>query len=346
MGASGPGNGLEPGGGPPKGSRNDTLTARAQLITALATLGALIIAIVVAWQSKQTVDQNSQVTLLQSEDTQLSTAITAIGGADPAEQIAGLLLLTQNTMSRITNMKKSGESRADVYSDYTTALKIFSGYLSSHGQAYLAGVSAVSFGPGYGPSPPRFPLAINYAADQVKILLAGNMQSEVTALQPGMRPAIDLSNDELYGQFWHGINFAWVNADLPGIDLRGAELEYSQWGANSDLDHSFLQCADLTGANFHDADLSFADLNGAYVQGADFRGADLTGATIQVVYGTATWSHRPAGITVIPADKWHPNACLTNPSFWSAQPPVTTSPAASSSPVASSSPTSTPSAST
>jgi Pentapeptide repeats (8 copies) len=345
MGASGPGNGLEPNG-PPKGWRNDTLTARAQLITALCTLGALIVAIVVAWQSKQTVDQNSQVTLLQSEDTQLSTAITAIGSADPAEQVAGLLLLTQNTTSRITNIKKSGEPPADVYNDYLTSIQILSGYLSSHSQAYLAGVSTAAFGRGYGPPPSLFPLAIHYAADQLNILLAKNMQSEVTALQPGMRPSIDLSTDELYQQYWFGINFSWVTADMPGIDLRGAELGSSQWSPYSTLDHSDLQCANLSGANFRGVDLDSADLNGAYVQGADFRGADLKGATIQVVYGNATWSQLPAGIKVISAGKFHPSECLNNPSFWNGQSAVTTSPAASSSAVAGSSPTSVPSAGT
>ena len=227
-----------------------------------------------AWQNKVTVDQNSQATLLQSEDTQLSTAITSIGASDQAEQVAGLLLLTQNTMSRITNMKKSGETPADAYNDYTTALQIFSGYLSSLSQEYLPTVSAV-FGAGYGPPPPQFPLAIHYAADQLAPLLA--IQSTVTALQPGKRPAIDLTNDELYQQYWYGIDFSWVAADMPGIDLRGAELGSSQWGPYSTLDHSDLQCADLTDANFRGADLSFADLNGGYVQGADFRGADLKG---------------------------------------------------------------------
>jgi hypothetical protein len=341
MGVSGSGNGLEHQDSP-KGSRNDTLVARAQLITAVATLGALIVAIVVAYQSKQTVDQNSQVTLLQSEDTQLSTAITAIGSADPAEQVAGVLLLTQNTMSRVTNMKKSGEPPAEVYNDYLTALQILSGYLSAHSQAYLTSVSA-TFGPGYGPVQPLFPLAIHYAADQVNLLLA--MQSKVHALQPG-RPAIDLTNDELYQQYWYDINFSWVSTDMTGTDLRGAELGSSQWDSYSTLDHSDLQCADLSGANFRGAKLRFVDLNGAYVQGADFRGADLTGATIQVVYGNANWSQLPAGIHVKPADKFHPSECLADSSLWSRQPPVTTSPATSGSAVASSPPTPTPSAGT
>jgi len=347
MGTNGAGPGLGPAqGNPPENARSKNWANWAQVFIALGTVGAVVVAITVARQGQAAVNHNSEITLRQSEDTQLSTAINAIGATDPAEQIAGLFLLTQNTMSRLANMDQSGEQAADVYNDYSTALDILSGYLGTHSQAYLTGVSPATFRRGYGQPPTAPPLAIVYAADQLVALLAKKMQHEVTALQPGMRPAIDLSNDELYGQPWFGINFGWVNADMPGIDLRGAELGSSQWSVNSDLNGAYLQCADLTDADFRGAHLRSADLNGANVQGADFRGADLQGATITTVYGTAKWSQQPAGITVIPADKFHPSACLANPSFWSGQPPpVTSSPATSSSTVPSSSPASTPSAS-
>ncbi len=78
--------------------RDKTWADRAQVIVAGATLVALFVTIIVAWQGQQTVNHNSQVTQRQSLDTQLSTAITAIGSSDTAgEEIAGLLLLAQNT---------------------------------------------------------------------------------------------------------------------------------------------------------------------------------------------------------------------------------------------------------
>ena len=144
----------------------------------------------------------------------------------------------------------------------------------------------------------------------------------------GERPALDLANDELSGQPWTGINFGWISAYLVGIDLRGASLERSHWSASSDLSHAYLQCADLQGADFAGADLSDADLAGANVQGADFRGANLEGATLAPVYGVATWSQRPAGLTTAPVARWDPGVCLRSSQFWRNAPAAASTPSA------------------
>jgi pentapeptide repeat protein len=300
--------------------RDKTWADRAQVIIALATLGALIVTIVVACQGQQTVNHNSQVTLRQAEDTQLSTAITAIGSSDTPEEIAGLLLLRQNTLSRFALQGETGEPAADVYSDYTTALQVLSGYLSSRTQEFLTGYSDQAswpFGRGYGiPASPGIPLDIYYAADQIRDLLASKVMTEVAGLSLGEQPALDLSNDELTGQSWTAIDFSWISAFLVGIDLRGADLASSQWSTSSDLSHAYLQCADLQGANFAGADLSFADLAGADVQGADFRGAQLEGTLLAPVYGVASWSQQPTGLTDLPAARWNQSACLRNTHLW------------------------------
>ena len=336
LGASGPGD-------PQKGARIKIWTDRTQVAASVATALAVIVAIWVAGQGQVTVDHNSQVTLRQSEDAQLSTAITAIGSSDTAEEIAGLLLLARNTSNRFTLMGETEEPPADVYGDYTTALQILSGYLSSHGETFLADSGtqrSASFGRGYGvPPSPGVPLDIIYAANQIKFLLASDMQSNVAALKVAVRPALDLSNDELIGQPWTGVNFSWMSAYMVGIDLRGASLESSQWSTDSDLANSDLQCADLQDANFQGANLSNADLEGAYVQGADFRGANIKGAVFKQLYGAAKWSRHPPGIVTLSVHKWNPATCLRNSTFWRGQPASVSAPPSLSSPKPSSSPT-------
>jgi uncharacterized protein YjbI with pentapeptide repeats len=315
----------------------------------LAPVLAILVAVWVATQGQVTVDRSNRATLRQSEDAQLSTAITAIGSNDTAEQIAGLLLLARNTSNRFTLMGQAEEALADVYGDYTTALQILSGYLRSHSDTLLTGnaQTAALFGRGYGLHPPSgIPLDITYAANQVKFLLATNMERKVGALNVGAQPAIDLSNDELIGQPWTNVNFGWIHAFMVGIDLRGASLESSQWSNNSDLAGSYLQCADLQNANFRGANLNGADLEGAYVQGADFRGANIKGAVFGQLYGKAKWSSQPLGIRTLSAHNWTSAACLQNASFWRGQPTPASTPTAVSSPAPSSSPTPKPSAST
>jgi hypothetical protein len=329
--------------------RDQTWADRAQIIVAGATVVALFVTIIVAWQGQQTVNHNSQVTLQQSLDAQLSTAITSIGSSDTAEEIAGLLLLKQNMQSRLALMGQTGEPATDVFSDYTTALQILSGYLSSRGEQFVTGYTdqaSSPFGRGYGiPASPGIPLDIYYAADQVKDLFTSDMQKSVTSLGLGEQPHIDLANDELQGQAWTGIDFGWVGAFLVGIDLRGASLERSHWSASSDLSHAYLQCADLQGADFAGANLSGADLAGANIQGADFRGANLAGATLHPVYGVATWSQPPAGPSVHSVARWDQGACLASSQYWRNAPAAGSSHGAGPSPGPTTSPTAKPSVS-
>lgn len=145
------------------------------------------------------------------------------------------------------------------------------------------------------------------------------MAAKVAALDTGIAPALELSDDELIGQPWRGVNFGWVYAYMVGIDLRGSDLVKSQWSYRSDLTGAYLQCADLEGANFRGANLSHADLRGANVAGADFRGADLRGATLTSLYGQAKWSRPPKGTPLQPTG-WSSYTCLQNSSFWHKRP--------------------------
>jgi hypothetical protein len=283
----------------------------AQVIGTIIAAIAVVVAIFVAHQGQVALKSGDRNAALQSADSQLSAAMSAIGSGDVAARTAGLLLLTDDTLNRVARQSETGENPAEVYNNYTSALHIFGSYINGHGETFLADNRAhASFGRGYGRPSSQIPLDIVYAADQLQALLAKNLQIELTALQPGVHPPIDLANDELYGQFWHGVNFGWATAYLVGVDLRGADLESSQWSGRSNLSYAYLQCSDLRAANFRGADLRFADLNGTNVQDADFRGAKLLGAKITKVYGSAKWSQKPPGITILPESKWHMSSCL------------------------------------
>jgi hypothetical protein len=290
----------------------------AQGIIAFVSVAAVILAGIVAWTSYQTTLHDARTSLRQAQDSQLSAAIDALGAPDSmAERIAGLLLLRRNTEGRFTQASQSGELPGDVYDDYTTALQILSGYLSSRSQAVLTTFPYKTFHRGYGaPAVPGVTslsdqaIDLYYAADQVRVLLRTDVESMVRALHIHMQPAIDLSNDELYGASWTGVNFSWVYAFMEGIDLRNVDLAAALF-QGADLRGAYLQCADLTGALFQGADLRNADLNGADVQGADFRGAriKLPKGPV-VVYGTARWSHVPAGLIALPVGGWNQGWCV------------------------------------
>jgi Pentapeptide repeats (8 copies) len=306
--------------------RSQIWAAWAQVGAMLAALLTAAVAVYVARQSQATVNRDTQNALQQSEDAQLSTAIAALGSTSASERVAGLLLLTQNTAGRFALAAKTGESPAQLFDDYTTALQTLSAYLSSASTNLLASTAASQpgkpFGRGYGTLVQPAPIDLQYAVDQVRFLMTSSSQREVMSQHLG-RPAIDLSSDELSGANLTNANFGWVYGYLFAIDLRGATLEYSHWSSRSDLSTAYLQCADLRHADFRGANLSYADLSGADVQGADFTGANLRGLKAAYVYGTAKWLAHRAPVAM-PVQDWRPLTCLANSKLWEKAPVAST----------------------
>jgi hypothetical protein len=310
----------------PSNSKKDDLesrVARGQLRaswaqTAIAAL-AFLIAIWAAYTGQQAIKASDQAAARQSADSQLSDALADIKTVTTTGEgaITGLVVLEENTVDRVVN-NDADEPPAEVYASYSSALQIFGGYLSGYNGAKAAcpetGVNAMCFGRGWGPPLP-LPLDISTAANQVQLLLTKKLEDEVVALNVG-QPTINLSDDELAGQQWPSINFGWIQAALTNTDLRGADLEYSQWSSNSNLSHSYLQCADLKNAVLRGADLNDADLRGANIQGVDLRGAQILGALVEPLYGVPKWPGPLRGITTLPVSQWKQSACLQNPKFW------------------------------
>jgi uncharacterized protein YjbI with pentapeptide repeats len=74
---------------------------------------------------------------------------------------------------------------------------------------------------------------------------------------------------------------------------------------------AYLQCADLSGADFRGANLTDADLRGANVNGANFQGAVLNGVKTDGAFGTAK------GLQVVqPSPLWNQASCVSNRRYW------------------------------
>jgi hypothetical protein len=299
----------------------------AQVVASLAALATAVVAILVAHQSQVTVNHDTQTALQQSEDAQLSEAISALGSSSASERVAGLLLLTQNTTGRFALAAKTGEDPVQLFDDYTTTLQTLSAYLSSGSTTLLAATAksqpSVPFGPGYGRLLQPGPIDLQYAVDQVRFLLTLSLQRDVMSEHVG-RPAIDLSDDELSGANLAGVHFDWVRAYLAAIDLRGASLEHSRWSKRSNLSGAHLQCADLSKSVLRGVNLSDADLSGANVQSANFARAYFKGVKIAYVYGRARWPAYRAPKKVLPERDWDPVTCMRNQALWQNTPAVKT----------------------
>jgi uncharacterized protein YjbI with pentapeptide repeats len=329
----------------------------AQALASLATVAAVVVALYVALQGQQSLKNATQYNLQQAQDNQFSKALTSLGSSDTTERIAGLVLLRLNVANRLTPESSAVFGKKNAYSYYTTALEIFSGYLNSHGREFLASVGSghgmQSFGPGYGTlPPPGFSLDIQYAIDEVRDML--NLRKQVGALTHGT-PAFDIANDELYQKNLSGMNFSWIIAYMPGIDLRGTDMEKVHFGRQDDLKHSYLQCADLSGADLKGAHMQNADLRGAdlagadlqgtrlggaHLQGADVNGANfsrarVSGAELKGMYGKAIGL--PLGVVPSAANPPSQSSCLTDKHYWDtsgASPSPISSPSAKPSPSA------------
>jgi len=222
-------------------------TGIAQAVLSVATVAAVLVALWVALQGQQSLKGATQNNLEQAQDDQFSTALTSLGSNDVTERIAGLALLELDASDRLTPTSTAAFGKPSAYNYYTTTLEIFSGFLHSHGVGSMTtagtGGGMQPFGPGYGTPPPgAFSIDIQYAADEIAKML--ELKNQVRAVSK-VTPSFDVANDELYEVNLSGMNLSWVYAYMVGIDLRGAVLEKVHLSSLDDVEHSFLQCADL-----------------------------------------------------------------------------------------------------
>jgi hypothetical protein len=292
----------------------------AQLLIGLTAITAAVVAVISANVARTAV----QATLLtidrQSEESRLSTAVTAIGGTTPADRAAGMELLRRLVEQRLTAAEATPANswdRADAHGLYVSSTVILANYLRS--------ITADVTDEPHCLSP--MPLDDQYAADglqQLLSLLSAKTAKEV--LDMGAKPSIDLSTDKLCQQFWAGIRFDGLHAaDLKNIDLRGADLQWSVWGhANlkgadlqcTHLYHANLRQADLTNADLRGADLYNADLSQATLTGANLSGADLLNTKLPPGYTPADW----ADTSMVKPGPWDPGPCLAYTPYWTSPP--------------------------
>ncbi|MGH3480085.1 MAG: pentapeptide repeat-containing protein [Nocardioidaceae bacterium] len=287
-----------------------SLSTFAQILIAVAAVGAAIFAAIAVREANRAVDVAAEGIERQSSEDRLATAVEATGGDQAAQRAAGFRLLQQLASREIT-AAGSDREKADAHNLYGASLDVLEVYLR-HGPD--SPVDSATEGLGYGyPTPP---IDNVYAAGVLRELM--KLREDMLDLVPGRTaPGVDLSNVQLRGVSWPQIDFSWLGGHFfDGIDLREANLRGSIWGEfnskgeprGSSLAGAFLQCADLTGATLIGVDLTDADLRGATLRGvnlaeADLEKADLRAADLTGVKGLSdeqlrdvTWDETTAGL--------------------------------------------------
>ena len=301
-----------------KSTKSQNWVQLAQVLSVLVALSSTLVALLSVRQSNEAAQSAAQASVQQTAENQLTSAVSSLNTGNSTVRTTQMLLIQRDINEIISLPLSTSEERADARSDYVTAIQALSVYISG----YTAPPRTKSFGLGYG-SLSIFHLAedVTYALNTLtEIVAAGSVKGHLAPIPyEEVPPIINLSNRMLAGILWPSINIGSVIIFLSGSDLRGAVMQYTEWNAESNLSHSYLQCADLADADFRDADLAGADLRGANVQGADFRGANLTGAKLKSLYGVASW---PQGTreSTLPVKEWNKAACLRDSNLWDNQP--------------------------
>lgn len=311
--------------------RYGRLTGIGGMILGMSAIVATLIAGYAAVKAGQAVEVAAKGIELQANEDRLSTAVSSVGGSQPAQRVAGFTLLRRHIQDRVMSAKNA-EDRRDAYNLYAGALDVLENYLRNP-PAMSTETTQASPGPASGSPPvpsaglgfgrPRVPPDNVYAANELRALM--NLKPAILALQRSTEvqlpmPSVDLSNVQLYGQAWARIDFAWLGGHyFYGIDLRGSNLGRSNW-EGSVLDGAHLQCANLSGAILRDVSLVGADLRGADLTGANLIGANLDQAKLDGVTGwdkvvgfpQSTIDQPPPGISREPDLQ----ECLGHKPYW------------------------------
>jgi hypothetical protein len=157
--------------------RAQKLTARVQGAALVLALVASLAAAYAAYQAGQAVKNSEQDAAQQAEESQFTTAISAIGGTSSAQQVAGLTLLRRNVATDVSAAAGSPDAltRQNAYDAYVTSLDVFADYMRTAAPSPIGSVATQgsdSFGLGYGiPDVQQPPLNVTYAADELHLLL-------------------------------------------------------------------------------------------------------------------------------------------------------------------------------
>lgn len=275
-------------------------------ISAIATAAAVVVAAVTAAFAARAVSVAEMAIDNQTKEARFSTAVQALGADEPAERVAGAIMLRRNVEDRLRSARDEND-RQDAFNLYVTTENIIENYLKAPVESppspTLPGLptvmaagrnqSATSSEPDARSRAAHPASEHTYVAGQLAKLLAKKNGGMLPGLVNNQWVSIDLANVKLAGQHWPRVDFSWLDGKyFYGIDLHKANLTNSSWG-NATLTSASLQCANLAGAKFNlekdgkliGAHLEKAKLRHANLQNADLRsthleGADLTGAYI------------------------------------------------------------------
>lgn len=243
-------------------------------------IAAILTASATIWIGVATNIENARL----SQQSALNGAINAIGGPSPAQRAAGVSVARSLAIQELV-----AAENPDIFARLTRQ----KGYdaqqaLATYQSAVILSIATLTL-PASGTSAPPSTATVVCAtpasreavdeADDLKRLLD---QLFTFRRLGGQTPSIDLSNVNLCGQPWSGINIGELNTKyFVRTDLESSNLRNSNWrGAN--LAGSHLECGRLQGAqlqhvNFNYANLRDADLSGADINGATFVHTNLSG---------------------------------------------------------------------
>ena len=285
--------------------RVQQVSTRWQAAGTAAALFAALAAVVAALQAVEGIRVAQESVRRQADEQRLSTSISSIGAENAGERVAGFTLLRRHVTRKVHDASQDVAVQSDVedaYDLYRISLDVFENYVrqssppressTTRESSSTEGISEATLGEG----PPVIRADQIYAAQELRALLRERQAAEqlYEKLEAQgfevSRPSVDLSNVQLYGISWPGVDVSWLGAKFfAGVDLRGANLTSSKWhdGVSDGEDEpgatlagAHLQCANLSGAMLQRVDLNHADLRGADLRDADLRSANLRNANL------------------------------------------------------------------
>lgn len=266
-----------------RSARAQTLATAVQALSALVGVFVAGAALWAVFQARDAVEVAREGVERQAEENRLSTAMDSIGAEQVPERVGGFTILRRHVETMMERAADEPvEEQRETLRLVDTSLDIFEQYLknpiASNGNARPTVTAETPRGWGW----PDVPPDVVYAANELEQMLElGDAVEGLAGEDPrdNPPPSVDLSNVQLWGQPWAGIDFRWLKAlSAPGIDLRSANLETSKWGKEATLSNSYLQCANLMNAGFAGTTAEGTDFRGANLTDANFRYADLLGA--------------------------------------------------------------------
>lgn len=272
----------------------------AQGLAALSVIAALASVGITSYYSHQNAkesaasvrlsSQQAEFSAEQTDEAQISTAITNINGGNSQDRVVRINLLAKDVGELMNLALPTADAKQSALTNFQIVVNVLASYIHEHSPSRAAEYHE----PPRGITRPDVSSAISSLGE------ISRLERQARAAGSHFSPVLNLLAVDLQGADLEQANFGWFDAILSDSDLREANFSYANLDGVA-MVNSVLSCSDMASTSMVHSNLTDATISNVNIQGANLYRAVFNDAVRFRLIGQPI--HAPANFYTLPTLK-------------------------------------------